>query len=78
MLTGKWDFFGWHPFSSDKDKKDGPETTPGANVESSAKAYEQLDDSNKAVYEEIASNINQYYGNAMNDQAGVSGVEEML
>ncbi|MEI6426531.1 MAG: hypothetical protein WCO66_04230 [Candidatus Absconditabacteria bacterium] len=78
LLTGKWDFFGWHPFSSDKDKKDGPETTPGANVESSAKAYEQLDDSNKAVYEEIASNINQYYGNAMNDQAGVSGVEEML
>lgn len=27
LFTGKWDFFGRNPFS--KDKKDGPEITPG-------------------------------------------------
>ncbi|MEI7562206.1 MAG: hypothetical protein WCJ39_00325 [bacterium] len=76
LFTGKRDLFGWNPFSSKK--SDGPETTPGSNIEKSAQAYESLTQEKKAPYENLSTKINEYYGNAMNDQAGVSGVEEML
>jgi len=76
LLTGKRDFFWRNPFS-DK-KPDGPETLPWTGVESSAEAYEELTEDKKKEYENLATQINAYYGNTIGDMAGVSGVEDML
>jgi hypothetical protein len=77
LFTGNRDLFGWNPFKK-KDTEKPPETTPGSDIIESAKDYEKVEDAKKAPYEELALATNQYYGNAMNDQAGVAGVEDML
>ena len=77
LFTGKRDFFGWNPFGK-KNPDAPPETTPGSDIQDSAEEYEKLADAKKVPYEELATMTNQYYGNAMNDQAGVAGVEDML
>lgn len=77
LFTGKRDLFGWNPFGK-KNPDDPKETTPGSDITDSAEDYEKIEEAKKAPYEELAQATNQYYGNAMNDQAGVAGVEDML
>ena len=77
LFTGNRDLFGWNPFGK-KDPNALPETTPGSDITKSAEDYEKLEEVKKAPYEELALLTNQYYGNAMHDQSGVAGVEDML
>lgn len=76
LITGDRSIFWWNPFS--KEKKDWPSTSPGSKIERSERAYDQLSDSDKKVYEDSARAINEYQWNIMWDGAWSAMVEDLM
>ena len=72
----KW-LITWHnPFS--KEKKDWPSTTPGSKIEKSEKAFENLSQEDKQIYNSSADAINEYMANITWDQNGSEQVEDLM
>lgn len=77
LFTGKRDFFGWNPFGKEDPTKP-PETMPWGDVNAARESYLALDENTKKPYENLATQVNAYYGNVLQDQWGISHVEDML
>lgn len=76
LITWDWSIFWRNPFS--KEKKDGPNTTPGSEIERSEKAYDKLSEEDKKIYESSANAINEYQWNIMWDQGWSEIVEDIM
>ena len=76
LTTWDWSIFWRNPFS--KEKKDGPATSPGSNIERSEKAYDKLPEEDKKIYESSAIAINEYQWNIMWDQWWSGLVEDLM
>ncbi len=76
LITWDWSIFWRNPFS--KEKKDGPNTMPGSEIERSEKAYDKLSEEDKKIYESSANAINEYQWNIMWDQGWSEIVEDIM
>jgi len=77
LITGNWSIFWWNPFSKEN-KQDGPFTSPGSKIERSEKAYDQLSEDDKKIYEDSARAVNEYQWNIMWDENWSVGVENLM
>ena len=71
-----WSIFWRNPFS--KEKKEWPSTTPWSPIESSEKNYDKLWNSDKQIYEDSATAINEYQQNIMWDENWSKEVEDLM
>ncbi len=78
FFTGKNNFFWWFGGGKEKDDKSWPETPPWGNIEKQSKKFESLENAEKKFYNGFWGHVNEYYTNALWDEKGVYGVEDML